>query len=62
MYWRENWKNYIGNRDFIDGIIAGVIAFAVWKDGTQKVGVMQRPLKDEIEDIKKEMEYEFGER
>lgn len=60
MFWRENYRNKIGNKDFIEGIIEGVRAFAVWKEGKQMVGVMKRPLKDEIEDIKTELDYEAG--
>jgi len=49
------WAEMYGRRtpDFIDGVIAGVETFAVWKDGTQVVGIMERPLSEEIKDIKK---------
>lgn len=40
-------------QDFIAGVIAGVEAFAVWKDGKQTVGIWGKSLEKEIEDIKK---------
>ncbi len=40
------------NKEFIDGVIAGVEAFAVWKDGKQLVGIFGKPLEEEIKDIK----------
>ena len=57
-FWRENYKSKIGNKDFIEGIIEGVRAFAIWLDGEQRVGCMQRPLKEEITIIKEELGYE----
>lgn len=49
------WRRMYGKRsqEFIDGVIAGVTTFAVWEDGKQVVGVLRKPLKDEIENIKK---------
>jgi len=49
------WAEMYGRRtpDFIDGVIAGVEAFAVWKDGRQVVGTMEKSLSEEIKDIKK---------
>lgn len=52
-YWRDMYG--ARTKDFIDGVIAGVEAFAVWKDGKEVVGVREKPLKKEIEDIKKEL-------
>lgn len=51
----DYWRRMYGKRsqEFIDGVIAGVTTFAVWKDGKQVVGILQKPLKDEIENIKK---------
>ena len=40
VIWFEGWK-------------AAVIYYAVWKDGEQLVGVMQRPLADVIEQKRK---------
>lgn len=59
------WKEVYGQRsnEFIEGIIAGLIAYAWWKDGIQYIG-QQRPdgtgayiLKKEIEKIKQELDY-----
>jgi hypothetical protein len=48
------WRKMYGPRseEFIDGVIAGVTTFAVWKDGQQLVGIMQRPLEEEITEIR----------
>jgi len=49
-YWRENHGSG-KSRDFIDGVIAGVKAYAILKDGQQLVGILQRPLAEVIKDI-----------
>jgi hypothetical protein len=33
-------------------VIAGVTTFAVWKNGRQLVGIMQRPLEEAIAEIR----------
>ena len=50
-YWEEMYGKR--SRDFIDGVIAGVTTFAVWKDGIEVVGIREKPLKEEIKDIEK---------
>lgn len=50
-YWREMYG--ARNREFIDGVIAGVTAFAIWKNGKQVVGILETPLEKEIKDIEK---------
>lgn len=45
------------SNEFIDGMIAGVEAYAVWRDGVQLVGAMERSLREVIKEIKEEMEY-----
>lgn len=52
-YWGEMYGRR--SRDFIDGVIAGVTALAVWKDGVEVIGIFGKPLKEEIEDIEKEL-------
>lgn len=54
-YWNEMYGKR--SKDFIDGVIVGITAFAIWKDGVEVVGIKERPLKDEIETVKKEMGY-----
>lgn len=48
------WRLMFGPRseEFIEGVIAGVTAFAVWRDGREVVGIMQKPLKEEIAEIR----------
>lgn len=43
------------NKEFIEGVIAGIEAYAVWKDGKQLVGTIQEPLKKVIEEVKREL-------
>ena len=47
------WKEMYGERsnEFILGVIAGVEAYAVWKDGRQVVGIMEQPLVEVIQKI-----------
>ena len=51
------WKDMYGERgkEFIEGVIAGVTAFAVWESGVEVVGILKKPLKEEIEDIKTQL-------
>jgi hypothetical protein len=43
----ESWK--IG---YIEGLKEGIRRYAIWKDGVQMVGVMQRPLSEVLREIK----------
>ena len=43
------------SQDFIDGVKAGIIMHATWKDGKEVVGCMQKPLKEVLEDVDKEL-------
>jgi len=55
-YWRERYG--LQTRDFILGVIAGVEAYAVWKDGSQHVGIREHYLSDVIEEIKQDLGWE----
>ena len=49
-YWSDTYgKNR--SRDFIDGVIAGVETFAVWRNGKRYVGVLRTPLVDALASI-----------
>ena len=56
-YWQETYGNIYRSKEFIDGVIAGVTGCAVWKDGAQRVGVMDNLLKESIDDIKEQLGY-----
>ena len=43
------------SKEFIEGVIAGIEAYAVWKDGEQVVGIMCEPLKEVIKEVKREL-------
>lgn len=43
------------SKEFIEGVIAGIEAYAVWKDGEQTVGIKHEPLKKVIEEVKREL-------
>ena len=53
-YWREMYGSR--SADFIEGVIAGVSAYAVWVDGQQWVGSLEYKLEDVIEEIKEGLE------
>lgn len=59
-YWKWRYPEYVGNVDFIQGIIAGVTAFAIWKDGKQFVGILEKELKEVILEIQMEMSLPEG--
>ena len=52
-YWKDTYG--IKNKDFIEGVIAGVTAYAFWRDGKQRVGVLERDLYNVIEEIKQDL-------
>ena len=56
-YFREFHGVKRGNKEFIDGVIAGITCYAVWKDGRQVVGVMETPLKEVVAEVKRDLEY-----
>jgi hypothetical protein len=49
-YWRDMYG--ARGKDFTEGVIAGVEAYATWRDGEQLVGCMQIPLKEVIREVK----------
>jgi hypothetical protein len=51
-YWKDRYKKC---PHFIEGVIVGVKAYAKWKNGEQVVGTLERPLKEVIEEIEKEL-------
>lgn len=46
----------IGRVAFLSGVIEGIRLYAVWKNGAQLVGVMQRPLAEVIKPYQEEMD------
>lgn len=52
-YWGKMYG--VSSDEFIRGVIAGIEAFAVWQDGKQYVGVLKRPLEEELEEVEKEL-------
>ena len=53
----EYWKEMYGARsnEFIEGVIAGIKAYAIWKDGRELVGIMEAPFKEVVLEIKKQL-------
>lgn len=51
------WKKMLQNenKDFVRGLIAGIETYAVWDNGTQSVGILRKPLKQVIADIKEDL-------
>ncbi len=52
-YWKEMYG--VSSREFVDGVKAGVEAFAVWKDGEQFVGVLRTPLHKVLDEIEEQL-------
>ena len=52
-YWRRNYG--IRSNDFIKGVIAGITAYAINKNGRQLVGSYETPLKEEIEAVREQL-------
>lgn len=50
---RNFWEQQTGGSEFLRGVIAGLTAFAWWKDGTQYVGTCGTTLKAAIEAARK---------
>lgn len=55
------WADLYGwqSDDFIEGVIAGVEMYAVWKNGKQVVGIMQTPLEIVVKEIKEQLGYKL---
>jgi len=43
------------SKEFTDGVKAGIEMYAIWKDGEQLVGALQKPLKEALEDVDREL-------
>ena len=56
-YFKDLYGAKKGNKDFIEGVIAGIECYAVWKDGRQVVGIREVPFSVVIEEVKEELEY-----
>jgi hypothetical protein len=56
---KDYWKDNCGaqGKDFVAGVIAGITAFAWWKDGTQYVGTCGKTLKEAIAEAKEGLGY-----
>ena len=52
-YWRRNYG--IRSNDFIEGVIAGITAYATNRNGRQLVGRYEAPLKEEIEAVREQL-------
>lgn len=42
--------------DFLEGMITGITLYAIWKDGEQLVGCLQKPLRDVLKPYQEELE------
>lgn len=51
------WQDLYGTRsnEFIEGVIAGVEMYAIWRNGKRLVGVMEKSLEDVVEEIKQQL-------
>lgn len=56
---KNYWAQMFGTRsnEFIEGVIEGMTAFAVWQDGTQYVGAGGKTLKEAVAEAKEGMGY-----
>jgi len=55
QYWRDIYGEQ--SQDFIKGVIAGIEAYAIWKNGQQYVGVCKEKLEDVIKQVKQELNW-----
>lgn len=61
-YWKSVYGKWIGNNDFIEGIIAAVDSFGIWKNGVQVIGCLDSSVVKIIAEVKKELEWSKEER
>ena len=54
-YWRDCFSSQIGNKDFVEGVIAALFTYGIWKDGVQVIGTLQTPIKDIIEEVQAQL-------
>jgi len=60
-YFKDLYGAKKGNKDFIEGVIAGIECYAVWKDGRQVVGIQEVPFSVVVEEVKEDLGYYKGE-
>jgi len=48
------WATRYGprSRDFFEGVKAAIETFGIWKDGVQRIGCMEMPIKEAIENAR----------
>jgi hypothetical protein len=55
-YWDDNYNDkYHNNKDFIAGVIAGLKAYAFESDGLKYVGVLGKPLDQEVIEVRQQL-------
>ena len=42
-------------KGFLEGVIEGITLYAIWRNGEQLVGCMERPLKEVLKPYKEEL-------
>lgn len=50
-----NREQIIHRVGFLEGVIEGITLYAIWKDGEQLVGCLQKPLKEVLKPYQEEI-------
>jgi hypothetical protein len=58
-YWKEMYGTT--SKEFCEGVIAGIKAFAIWENGEQLVGVDRKPLEEVIKEVREGLGSKEGE-
>lgn len=56
-WWRENYPDKVGNKDFVQGAIIAIRLYHRW-EGERRIVGYEMSMEEEIEEVKKDLEYE----
>lgn len=54
-YWETNFPKMIGNKDFVEGVVAALLTFGTWKDDIQRIGCLELPIYQVINELKTQL-------
>ena len=51
------WKDTYGcrSKEFVEGVLAAIDTYAIWYNGNQYIGTRKIPIKDAMEEVKKDL-------
>ena len=54
-YWITYYSNYAYDEDFIDGVVAALFTFAIWKNNVPVIGPEDTSIYEIIDDLREQL-------